>query len=143
MKNASLAIVIAISLTMSAQTKSSIPDLVKNSFAKEFPKQKAKWSAEEGGFEAEFRLNGTEASAVYDKGGHRKELEVEIKTTELPANVIAYVKKNYPTAKITEASKITDDKNTVSYEAEIKKDGKSFDVLLDSTGKFIKINGRG
>lgn len=148
MKNAILAIVSVLSLSMSAQTetkskKSSIPNTVKEAFAKEFPKQKASWSKEDGGFEAEFKLNGTEASAVYDKTGHRKELEVEIKTTELPANVLSYVKKNYPTGKITEASKITDDKNIVTYEAEIKKDGKSFDVLLDAAGKFIKINEKG
>ncbi|WP_333599338.1 PepSY-like domain-containing protein [Flavobacterium sp.] len=144
MKTIFLAITIALSAVVTAQTEtksktSKIPTVVTEAFAQEFPKRKAKWSAEDGGYEAEFKINGTETSAVYDKKGHRKELESAIKTNELPANALAYLKKKYPTGKITEASKITDDKNVITYEAEIKKDGKKFDVLLDSNGKFIKI----
>jgi len=142
MKTTFLAITIALSAVVTAQTKSKkseIPALVKEAFAKEFPKQKAKWSTEDSGYEAEFKINNIETSAVYDKKGHRKELESEIKTSELPANALAYLKKNYPTGKISEAAKITDDKNEISYESEIKKDGKKFDVLFDSNGKFIKI----
>ena len=84
-------------------------------------------------------MNGSDASAVYDKTGHRKALEITIKESELPANVMQYVKTNYPATKITETAKITDDKNVVTYEAEIKKNGKSHDLLFDASGKFIKI----
>ena len=94
---------------------------------------------EDGGYEAEFKIKGSDASVVYDKKGHRKALELAIKTVELPANILEYLKKNYATNKITEAAKITDDKNVVTYEAEIGKDGKSYDVLFDFNGNFIKI----
>ena len=90
-------------------------------------------------FEAEFKLKGSDASAVYDKKGYRKEIEITIKTVELPNEAIQYVKKNYPKSKITEAAKITNDKNLVTYEAEIKKDGKTYEVLFNDNGKFIKI----
>ena len=144
MKNIFLAIAIAFSVTMVAQSeqkikKINVPATVTEMFKKEFPDKKAKWGMEDGDYEAEFKINGSDASAVYDKKGHRKALEVAIKTSELPASALEYLKKNYPTNKITEAAKITDDKNIVTFEAEIGKDGKSYDVLLDANGKFIKI----
>jgi hypothetical protein len=134
---------IVFSVTLFAQTgtkeKVSVPSVVSVSFQKEFPNKKAKWGIEDGNYEAEFKLNGGEASAVYDKSGHRKELEVGIKLNELPLAVLDYLKKNYPSDKITEAAKITDDKNILTYEAEIRKTGKNYDVLFDASGKFIKI----
>lgn len=144
MKKVFLAMAIAFSLTTFAQTeakskKVNVPDVVKTQFTKDFPGKKVKWGMEDGDFEAEFKINGSDASAVYDKKGHKKGVEITIKTTELPANVLDYVKTNYPKSKITEAAKITDDKNVVTYEAEIGKDGKSYDVLFDANGKFIKI----
>ena len=116
----------------------NVPMVVKENFAKEYPGKKAKWGAEDGGYEAEFKINGTDASAVYTPSGHRKSFEAAIKLTEVPAVALEYVKKNYPTHKITESAKITDDKNTITYEIEVGKDGKSWDVIFDATGKFIK-----
>lgn len=144
MKKIFLVVAITFSITLLAQTaekskKGVIPTDVKTAFAKEFPNNKAKWGMEDGGYEAEFKIKGSDASVVYDKKGHRKALELAIKTVELPANILEYLKKNYATNKITEAAKITDDKNVVTYEAEIGKDGKSYDVLFDFNGNFIKI----
>jgi hypothetical protein len=143
-KKVFLVFALVFGMTLFAQTKTkenkvSVPSVVSSSFQKEFPNKKVKWGMEDGGYEAEFKLNGSDASAVYDKSGHRKELEIDIKITELPVTVLDYLKKNYPSNKITEAAKITDDKNTLTYEAEIRKSGKNYDVLFDASGKFIKI----
>jgi hypothetical protein len=147
MKNAILALAIVCSATLLAQSESkendkkvTVPSAVSSAFAKEYPGQKAKWGKEEGDFEAEFKINGSEASAVYDKSGHRKEFEIEIKTADLPANAVQYIKKNYPKSTITESAKITDDKNVITYEAEIKKEGKKYDTIFDNSGKFLKIS---
>lgn len=141
MKNVILSLTILCSVSLFAQKakKSSIPASVKEAFAKEFPSVKAKWGMENGGYEAEFKLNGVDASAVYDQVGHRTELEVDINIKDLQASILEYVKKNYPTSTVKEAAKITDDKKVITYEAEIKKDGKSYDILFDANGKFIKI----
>ena len=144
MKKVFLVLSIVFSVTLFAQTeakekKVSVPSAVSESFKKDFPDKKAKWGMEDGGYEAEFKINSNDASAVYDKMGHRKALEIAIKTTELPVDALQYVKKNYPTSKITEVAKITDDKNAITYEAEIGKNGKTYDVLFDASGKFIKI----
>ena len=143
-KIAILVMVLVFNAALFAQTetkekKVSVPSIVSESFQKEFSNKKAKWGMEDGGYEAEFKLNGSDASAVYDKAGHRKELEIDIKITELPVTVLDYLKKNYPSNKIIEAAKITNDKNTVTYEAEIGKKGKTYDVLFDASGKFLKI----
>jgi len=141
-----LAMAIVFCATLLAQTeakekekKYAVPSVVSSTFTKEFPDKKAKWGMEDGGYEAEFKINGSDASAVYDKSGHRKALEITIKNAELPTDALQYVKKNYPATKITEAAKITDDKNVITYEAEIGKNGKTYDVLFDASGKFIKI----
>ncbi|MEO8238818.1 MAG: PepSY-like domain-containing protein [Flavobacterium sp.] len=89
-------------------------------------------------YEAEFRQNGTETSVTYDLEGNRKELETEISTNKLPSAAIAYINKNYPKNKITTASKIIDDKNTATFEAEIKKGSKTQDVLFTEQGIFIR-----
>jgi hypothetical protein len=144
MKHVFLTLAIAFSVILFAQTESKekkglIPSVVSSSFAKEFPNKKAKWGIENGVYEAEFKIEGIDASAVYDKSGHRKALEINIESSELPANVMHYVKTNYSATKISETAKITDDKNVVTYEAEIKKNGKTHHLLFNATGKFIKI----
>lgn len=130
---------IMIGQTEKSSKKIDVPTEVKLAFKDEFPNAKAKWDTEDGDYEAEFKIDGNDASAVYNKKGHRTALEIAIKTQEIPAKALDFLEKNYPTNKITEAAKITDDKNTVTYEAEIGKDGKFYDVLFDATGNFIKI----
>lgn len=143
MKKLLLTLALTFGATLLAQTeaksaKNSTPVKVTQAFAKEFPNKKAKWEKEYGNYEAEFKLNGTDASAVYDANGNRKELEIEIPIKDLQPAIVAYLQKNYATYKITEAAKITDHKNVVTYEAEIKKGKDSFDVLFTQDGKFIK-----
>ncbi|MBK9985150.1 MAG: PepSY-like domain-containing protein [Saprospiraceae bacterium] len=153
MKHLIFAVVIGLTSTAAfAQTKEKedeksemksakqpvVPQVVLQAFAKEYPGTKATWDAEDGGFEAMFTVNGVESSANYSKTGVRESSEVEINVTDLPAAVTSYVKANYAAYKLTEAAKMTDAKNVVTYEAEVKKDGKSMDLIFDSTGKFIK-----
>ena len=135
---------ISCSLTLFAQTgekskKITIPSAVKEAFGKDYPKSKVKWEMEDGDYEAHLKINGSDASAIYDKKGHRKAVELTIATSELPLEVLEYVKKKYPTNKIVETAKTTDDKNAVTYEAAIGKNGKTFDLIFDANGKFIKI----
>jgi len=144
MKNLFLAIAIAFSVNLAAQTekkskKIAVPAVIRETFKKEFPNKKVKWEMENADFEAKFKINGKDASAVYNNEGHQKALEIEIKKSELPSSALEFLKKNYPRNKINETEKITDDKNVITYESEIEKDEKSFDVLFDDKGNFIKI----
>jgi hypothetical protein len=116
-----------------------VPEAVSQAFNKDFPGIKnVNWSSEDNEFEAEFKLNGAEASANYDKTGHRTETEIGINGKDLPADAMNYITKNYAAYKISEVNKVTDSKNILSYEVIVTKDGKSTEVLFDSNGKFTK-----
>ena len=112
-----------------------VPTVVKTALQKSFPQAtEIKWDKENANYEASFDANETDYSLLIDPSGNVLETEMEIKTDELPANVKAYLFKNYSGKKIKEAAKITDSKGIITYEAEIK--GK--DLIFDSNGNFIK-----
>jgi uncharacterized membrane protein YkoI len=125
-----------ITFTSNAQkmAASKVPDLVKESFKKQFPAATAKWEKEDGKYEAEFKENGHAMSALFDSDGKMTESEIEIKVSQLPATTIAYIKEHYKGLTIKEAAKITKADGTVVYEAEINKK----DVLFYANGKFLR-----
>ena len=55
-------------------------------------------------------------------------------TSSLPQGVMEYVKKNYKENEVKEATKITDENDTITYEVEVK----GLDLIFDSKGNFIK-----
>ncbi len=115
--------------------EADVPAVVKEAFKKSHNDAKeVRWEKEDANYEAEFEIGESDQSVVYDAAGHLIETETEINVKELPPAVKDYVSKNYKDAKIKEASKITDAKGTVTYEAEIKEK----DLIFDSKGKFIK-----
>ncbi len=112
-----------------------VPVVVESTLQKNYPNTKElQWEMEKGNYEAEFEVEETEYSLLIDSLGNILETEVEIKIEALPVKVKDYISKNYPDQKIKEATKITDSKGMISYEAEI--DGK--DLLFDSQENFIK-----
>ena len=116
-----------------------VPANVKQGFAKKYPGAKAeKWEKEGADYEAEFHLNKVESSAVFTADGTFKELEQEIKTSELLKTATDYCTKTFAEYKLSEASKITDAKGKVMYEAEMSKGKEHFDVIFDDKGSFVK-----
>lgn len=116
-------------------SEADVPMVVKDAFKKaNKDAREVKWEKEAANFEAEFEIGEVDQSVVFDATGQIIETEIEIKVDQLPSAVKDYVAKNYKDTKIKEATKITDSKGTVSYEAEIK--GK--DLIFDNNGKFIK-----
>ncbi len=119
--------------------EAEVPANVKAGFEKKYPGSKVeKWEKEGSDYEAEFDLNKVESSAVFDANGTFKELEQEIKTSELPKQVTEYCSKNYAGYKLSEAAKITDASGKVMYEAEMSKGKEHFDALFDQNGNFVK-----
>jgi hypothetical protein len=141
MKNVILFAAIAVTAIGCAQSKdkNEVPKVVKEAFQKEYPNTKVEWDIEDDGFEAEFKLNDKEASANYDKVGHKLATEITIKESELPAKALTYIATTYPNKKIKETAKITDNKKVITYEAEVKIDGKDCDLIFDVSGKFLKL----
>ncbi|MDP4731356.1 MAG: PepSY-like domain-containing protein [Flavobacteriales bacterium] len=138
MKKLALMMVAAMitSLTFAQKLQEKdVPAPVKTAFQKNFPQAKVeKWEKEGINFEAEFELNKSEQSVLFDAQGDIIETEIEIEISELPYGIVDYVKTNYKGQSVKEAAKISDTKGTLTYEAEIK----GMDLLFDSNGKFIK-----
>ena len=138
MKN--LLIIVVLSLGVSSANaqkmkEADVPSAVKDGFKKSFPGSKAeKWEKEGDKYEAEFDLNKVETSALLDASGTLLETETEISVKDLPKGVTEYLNKYEAGKKIKEAAKITDNKGTVSYEAEC---GEA-DYVFDSVGNFLK-----
>ena len=130
--------VAAMSITFAAGAQklnnADVPAPVKASFTKKYPGAVAKWEKEDGKYEAGFKKDGKTMSALFEVNGTFTESEVDIKTEDLPATVLAYVKEHYKGKTIKEGAKITKADGTVNYEAEV--DGK--DVIFDTAGKFLK-----
>ena len=116
-----------------------VPNKVKEAFVKKYPGSKAKeWEKENADYEVEFDLNKVESSAVFTADGTFKELEQEIKLTELPKTASDYCAKNYAGWKLAEAEKITDAAGKVMFEAEMEKGKEHFDAMFDDKGNFVK-----
>ena len=130
------AIAACISFAACAQKldASKIPAAAKASFAKQYPGVTPKWEKENGNYEVNFKQDGKTMSVLMDEKGAIAETEVDIKVSELPATVLAYVKEHYKGKTIKEGAKITKADGKVNYEAEV--DGK--DVIFDANGKFLK-----
>jgi hypothetical protein len=113
---------------------SKVPASIKAAYMKEYPTAKnAKWEIENGLYEASFKSNGHNVSALFDKNGKMSESEVDIKISELPSGAVSYVKEHYKSS-IKEASKITKTNGEVNYEANVNHK----DVIFDAKGKFIR-----
>lgn len=119
--------------------ESEVPLNVKKGFSSKYPNSKVdQWEKEGADYEAEFHLNKIESSAIFSLDGIFKELEQEIKMTELPKNAIDYCTKMYVGYKLDEAAKITDSNGKVMLEVEMKKAKEHFDVMFDDKGNFVK-----
>jgi hypothetical protein len=113
---------------------SKVPTVVKTAFGNQYPGVGATWEKEDANYEVNFKQNGNTMSVIIDPAGSIIETEMDIKTSELPAASIAYVKSHYKNKSITEAAKITRADGSISYEAEVG----DIDVVFDSNGNFIK-----
>ena len=114
---------------------SKVPQPVKTAFSKSFAGvNDAKWENEKGNYEANFSKDGKKMAVLFDGSGKLMETETSIAIKELPANVTAYMSKNYKDQKVKEAAKIILADGSMQYEAAIK----GMDVLFDKSGNFIK-----
>lgn len=93
------------------------------------------WDKEnDGGYEAEFDLNGVETSATFSSDGKLIETEQEIEESALPTAISEYLKTNYSSKSIDEVAKITTGEGIIKYEVEIEKT----DLIFDEKGNLLK-----
>ena len=121
------------------QKDEKIPAAAKTGFAAKFPTaQKVKWGVEKPGeFEAEFKLNGVETSALVDAKGNLLETEAEIKESELPQAVKTTIAKDFAGYKLDEIEKATDAKGASTFEMEAAKGKDKLEISFDASGKLL------
>jgi len=119
-----------------SKEKITVPATVKSALSKKYPEAtKVGWEKENGNYEANWGgKSGEDNSVQFTPTGNFIEIVNAIPVSQLPAPVIVYVKAHYKGAKITEAGRVTDAKDKISYEAEVN--GK--DIVFDEKGNFVK-----
>lgn len=115
-----------------------IPEVVKKSFATQYPKTaKVNWSIEKPGeYEAEFILNKTAMSVLYDRKGKLLETESGISKLALPKTIQRTLANKYANYKIGEIV-VNKEKGVTTYEIEVKKNGKTLELKFDKNGKTL------
>jgi hypothetical protein len=114
----------------------NVPAVVKEALSKKYPEAtKVSWEKEKGNYEANWGgKSGEDNSVQFTPAGTFIEIVKAIPVTDLPKNIAPYIKEHYKGAKIREAGKVTDAKNTTMFEAEIK----GADLIFDEKGSFLK-----
>ncbi len=117
-------------------TPGQVPAAVAATFQEAFPKATAvKWEKENGNYEAGFRQAGAKMSALLSASGQLKETETSLTPSALPAPVRAALAARYKGLKVNEAARIVAaDTGAVMYEAEVRQNGKTRDVLFTADG---------
>lgn len=125
-------------VVLSACSESKVPEAAKQAFKQKFPDAKSvKWDKEEGNYEAEFKLNGSEMSATYDSSGTWLETEALIKIKELPEAILQTIKSQFHGYETEEAEKVERASGDMIYEVEIEKDEQSLEVTFTADGKVV------
>ena len=131
-----LVIVTCLVMMTSFKGVKEVPASIKRSFNTRFPTaHNIRWEESTGThYEVGFVQDGKDNVAVFLADGTLKEIETEIKTTELPKRVIKSVNKKFPLSKIGFALKIERSNNTVVYDIEVRTGVEDIDITLDPMG---------
>jgi hypothetical protein len=126
--------VLAFGLFACGQTP---PKSVTDNFSKKFASaNKIKWGMEdENEWEAEFKMDGKEMSASFDKEGKWMATEAKLNEKELPANVLKAVKAAYADWKIESVESI-ETPEMKGYELEIEKGKEELEIQVTADGKI-------
>lgn len=116
-----------------------VPELVKKAFSTKYAAAtKVTWGMEsKGEYEAEFVMNKTEMSAVYDEQGVLLEAETEIEASALPQAVKTTLSNDFAGYKIDEVLK-AEAKGVTTYELTASKNKEEFQLVFDTNGKLLK-----
>src|SRR6478609_150294 len=119
--------------------EANVPTVVKDAFKKKFPAAtKVEWSKEsETEFEAEFKNNNSEQSAIFSAAGVWTTTETVIDKAMLPQSVQASITKGFAGYKIDEVERVETGKS-LFYEVELTKAKSKLAVQIAEDGKVIK-----
>ncbi len=135
------ALILALSASACAQkmNETDVPQPVRTSFAKQFPKAESpKWELEDKtDYEVNFKQAGQKISAKYSAAGTWMETEQKIAAAELPEPVRKAIAANYADHKMEGAEKAETPEGTL-YEVDLEKGEHEMEVVFNADGKVLK-----
>ena len=140
MKYLTLLILFNIGLWSACNSQDSAPASAVNAFKAKYPNvQNPKWEKESADeWEAEFKADGREMSAVFKSDGTWLESETEIKAEDLPKAVQEGIATEFSGYEIEEAEAVERPGMALAYEVELEKGEKTVEALFDADGALIK-----
>lgn len=119
------------------QQKVNIPEKVQASFEELFPAAtEVEWEMEdENEWEAEFKMDGKEASACFTIEGEWIETEYELKS--LPETIETILMETYPGFEIDEIE-IVESPDFNGYEVGLKKEDEKIEVMVTNEGEVLE-----
>ena len=92
-----------------------------------------------GNYEADFKMDGKDYSALFSPKGEWLQTEYEIKVSELPKAVSQAIKKTYPEYRIDDVDKIEAPKDNNRYKVELEKGESEIEIFLNEKGEILKM----
>jgi uncharacterized membrane protein YkoI len=122
--------------------KADVPKAVLSSFEKAYPHATAKGYSGESKdgktvYEVESVEGKTHRDILYAADGTVLEIEEGMKVSDLPEEVRAAVKREYPNGSIASAEKLTKGEST-QYEVVVKHGKKKTEMKIDPSGKVLE-----
>lgn len=120
------------------QQNVNIPEKVQASFDELFPlATEVEWEMEdENEWEAEFEMDGKEASACFTSEGEWLETEYEVES--LPETIETIINETYPGFEIDEIEMVESPEFN-GYEIELKKGEEEIEILVSAEGEIIEV----
>ena len=151
MKNFILILFLSFTALNYAQEKIDVPPFLKQNFEKEFKgATDTSWSMFYRGkyknqlrFEVEFLKGNSKYLVSYDNVGVIKAIQKSIALSSLNSSILEYLKENYPTFEINEASKITKENGKEFFNVGISDSDNFFVLVFDKTGYFLYLTSLG
>jgi hypothetical protein len=115
-----------------------VSSTVEEGFVKWYPQATgAKWSAIEKGFQASFLNEGQKTTAVFDGQGKFSYSVAQVSAENMPQELSAFIKKEYPGYKLLQSVAIRDNVKTV-YQTSLQ-NGSDF-IRIKSIGEDMEVS---
>jgi hypothetical protein len=134
-----------------SQEKIDVPPFLKQNFEKDFNGAiDTGWSKFYRGkyrdqlrFEVEFLKGNSKYLVSYDNVGVIKAIQKSMAISSLNTSILEYLKNNYPTLEINEASKITKENGDEFYNVGISDSDNFFILVFNNSGYFLYLTSLG
>ena len=119
---------------------SVVPEAVKQSFSKLYPKATdVEWEKEEGNYEAQFKHNKEKTDVLFTAAGKHIQTETKLASaSELPAAIANTLKKDFSGYEVEETEKVMTAEGKQLYKVKAEMKEKEYELLFDASGVLLK-----